>query len=320
MSKIAEIVLHISYGKKPFKNEAELAAFLEERRAKNAQPYIRLKSIRLDACVQETVFEGMQVFVLSPPHQPQAAQKAAMPKTEKPHPFEKRIFYLHGGSYFYNPDPAHWRMLDKLIRKTGASVVLPVYPKAPNYSCRESFEKVFAYYKAALAETSPENLVLMGDSSGGGFALAFAQLLKNRGLPVPENTILISPWLDISMKNPEIPALEPNDPMLSAQRLRTLGMIWAAGEASDSFIASPIHVRPEELKHITLFTGTHEILYPDARKFAAMARKRQADITYYEYDKMNHVFPLYPIPEARDAIAKISGIINGSRPAEPPQP
>lgn len=95
--------------------------------------------------------------------------------------------------------------MDKLAYETLHEIVLPIYPKAPEFTYRETHEAIEQAYRRLLKETEPENIVIMGDASGGNMALSFAQkLMEQEELPLPGKLYLISPWLDISLSNPEI--------------------------------------------------------------------------------------------------------------------
>ena len=76
---------------------------------------------------------------------------------------------------------------------------------------------------------------------------------------------------------------------------------------------SPIFGDFSDVGHISLYQGTHDLLLADSRKLAALAKERGIPLDYYEYPKMNHVFPLVPMPEAEDVINKIVATINRSR-------
>jgi acetyl esterase/lipase len=74
---------------------------------------------------------------------------------------------------------------------------------------------------------------------------------------------------------------------------------------------SPINGPVDQLPPVSLFVGTHELLLADARKFVVLCRRRGVRVDYHEYAKMNHDFPLFPIPEARKAQQEIVRIIRG---------
>ncbi len=145
----------------------------------------------------------------------------------------------------------------------------------------------------------------MGDSAGGGFALALAQLLLEKGLSQPGKIILLSPWLDITMKNPDAYVLEDKDPMLGIYGLIQMGKAYAGDTNLNHYLLSPINGKINGLGKISLFIGTHEVFLPDARRFRDIALSQGARINYFEYPKMNHIFVLYPIPEAKKATKEI---------------
>lgn len=294
-SKIAETLISLKVDKEAVNTPEGVANKLKERQIENEKPYVIPRTLIIHASVVESSVDGMQVFSLSP----------------KDSKSEKRIIYLHGGAYVNQPSLPHWTFLQKIVDGTNASIIFPIYPKAPVHNYQEAYDKVLSLYENMLQKTQSEDIVLMGDSAGAGFALGLSQLLLEKNLDQPSDIILISPWLDITMKNPAIAALEDKDPMLGSYSLIQDGKAWAGDSNPDNFMLSPINGPIKGLGHITLFIGTHELFLPDAQLFRDMAKEQGVDITYYEYSKMNHIFVLFPIPEAHKATEQIVRIING---------
>ncbi len=229
-------------------------------------------------------------------------------KTENRVPL-KHILYLHGGAYIQQPNVFHWRFVHQLTEEMPLSITLPIYPKAPRYTYVQSYAKVLLAYRKLIGDVGAENVILMGDSAGGGFALGFAQFLIEKGLPQPEQIILISPWLDITLSNPEIKQYAQLDPMLSAEALRADGESYAGDMDLNYYMLSPINGELRGLPPLTLFVGTHEIFLPDVRRLKEKLESINATFYYFEYPYMNHIFTTYPIPEAKNAITQIIEII-----------
>lgn len=267
--------------------------FLKERQNENEKPYVLRKYIQRKFDIEKQHFDGMDYYVFN--------------KEKKTS--GKSILYLHGGGYIKQPSVYHWRFLSKVAKETNVKIYVPIYPKAPNHQYKESFDKVLPVYESILETSDKENIILMGDSAGGGFALALAQLLLEKGLTQPRKIILLSPWLDITMENPDAYAMEYKDPMLGIYGLIQMGKAYAGDTDSNNYLLSPINGKINGLGEITLFVGTHEVFLPDARKFRDIAISKGARINYFEYPKMNHIFVLYPIPEAKKATEKIVNII-----------
>ncbi|UPK46440.1 alpha/beta hydrolase [Paenibacillus pabuli] len=222
---------------------------------------------------------------------------------------ERIVLYLPGGGYVEQPLTWHWHFLYNLTEQSNCTVFAPIYPKAPNYQYTDAIESVLMVYQHLLKITKPESIVIMGDSAGGGLSLAFAQYLLDQGLPQPKDIILLSPWLDITLSNPQVLAMIDREPMLNWDMLVEAGKRYAGGTSRSHYLVSPIHGEIKNLGKISLFIGTHELFLPDARKFREKAARQSVDINYFEYPKMNHVFPVFPIPEAKKALKQIVDII-----------
>lgn len=221
----------------------------------------------------------------------------------------KHILYLHGGGYVYTIMSLHWEFLSRLADSLNCTITVPIYPLAPKYNYQDVFEMILPIYQQIILEVEPENVVLMGDSAGGGIGLALAQLLKEKGLSQPGNIILISPALDLSFNNPEIEAVKKYDPISAVPALLDIGKWYGKDTNLQNYLVSPIYGSFDGLGKISLFTGTHDITNPDARKFKAMADVKGIHINYFEYPFMLHVWPLFSFPESKKATEQILQII-----------
>ena len=74
---------------------------------------------------------------------------------------------------------------------------------------------------------SPDGVVLVGDSAGGGYALALAQALRDRGVPQPDRLVLIAPWVDLTGTTPGTLEAAERDPWLSYPHLSVYASFWA---------------------------------------------------------------------------------------------
>ena len=104
------------------------------------------------------------------------------------------ILYFHGGAYVAEATERHWDFIENMVKDTGATVVLPDYPLTPKYNYKDVFKMVIPLYKEIIDRVDSNNLILMGDSAGGGLGLALEEKISEELLPLPTKTILISPW------------------------------------------------------------------------------------------------------------------------------
>ncbi len=223
----------------------------------------------------------------------------------------KKIIYLHGGAFCEPPRVLHFVFCDRVAAKTDYEVIFPIYKRASKATFETTYAFLEAYYRELLAATDPNDLVFMGDSSGGGLALSFCEHLNALGLPQPRRIIVLSPWLDISMDEPFTDELDRLDPSLQRDYLTEAGRNWAGGTDVHDYRLSPIYGNLTSLAPITLYIGTHEAIWPVARRFKSLCEQAGADLDYREWPDMNHVFVIYPIPEAKQAQDEIIALLNG---------
>lgn len=229
------------------------------------------------------------------------------------------VVYLHGGSFFREISRWHWRFIGRLAA-AGHRVEVPIYPLAPRYTYRDAGPYLTEVYRDVLAACDPGRLVLAGDSAGGTLALTLTQSLPAVGLPRPARLILLSPCLDMRLSNPEIDRVEKLDPWLARPGLLEAGRVWAGGDDLGRPELSPINGPADRLPPTDIFMGTHDILHPDARLFAARAGSA---VRLTEVAGAFHVYPLVPVPEAAPAVRAILAAVahcDGRSGAAEPEP
>ncbi|WP_342544315.1 alpha/beta hydrolase [Lysinibacillus sp. FSL K6-4013] len=290
-----EKLLFSQSNKKSFSSIENAQQFIKQRGTENIHPYVIGEDVNLLSDLKEQTFEDMQVFILND-------QKSSS---------QMVILYIHGGAWTNQPLNLHWLFMDKMAQALNAKVIAPIYPKVPHFSYQDTYPKMLSLYKEILASIESSNqLTIIGDSAGGNIALGLIQLLKQDGLPQPQDIILLSACVDMSLENPLIQEYEENDPMLASEGMEVITKIWAADKALKDPIISPIYGDFQGVGKITHFIGSHESLYPDAIQFDEKLTEQGVAINTFVYPKMNHVFVVMPIPEAVDAQQKIINILS----------
>jgi monoterpene epsilon-lactone hydrolase len=228
---------------------------------------------------------------------------------------DKHVIYLHGGAYVNSFAPQHWDFMSTLVDMLRCTVTAPNYPHAPEHNVHDVFALMLPLYNELAAGAGSANITIMGDSSGGGISLALAQRLREDGHSQPGRVVLLSPWLDATLSNPEIAEFDKIDPFLGVEGLQYSGAVYARDVDPKSYLVSPVYGSLKDLAPVTLFIGTRDILYPDCRKLRDKAAAEGVRLDYREYDQMVHNWMLGPMPEARHAIAEIVETIssNGRR-------
>ena len=219
---------------------------------------------------------------------------------------EKCVLYFHGGGYVLDLDAVHWNFIGRLIDNTGYSVIVPVYPLAPETQCIDLIPAMTSLFIDAAESYGSKNITLMGDSAGGGLSLAVAHALRDNNLTSPDRVVLLSPWLDVVSNHPLQPKLEKKDPIVSMSALKGFGQLYAGDLPLTDPRVSPLFGKHNDLPPIQLFIGTDDPLLPDATRFRDIMKALKTPILYHEYENMFHVWMLLPIPEGKKVMGEIS--------------
>jgi acetyl esterase/lipase len=223
----------------------------------------------------------------------------------------KTVLFLHGGAYMMNVFRQHWNFVAEIIRRTNCNVIVPDYPLTPVVTYKESFEMVRALYSDLIQKVGSENLILMGDSAGGGYSLALCEQNNELKIAQPSQVILIAPWLDITLSNPDILLTIKKCPTLDLENLVKIGNSWCDNLDPKNYLVSPIYGNIANLPQISLFVGTHDILIADSQKFKKLLESQNIALNYYEYPKLFHDWVmLVRLREAKDALSKMAELIN----------
>lgn len=264
------------------KEGGRLSDFINNRTKKTPARPMANMYLRFDIEVDDT--HGHNVWSISP-------------KNEMG---EKLVLYLHGGAYKYNFIIPHWAFIGNISSELSATVIAPDYPLAPEYNATHVFDLLLKIYKDLLKDHHPKNINIIGDSAGGGMALALSQLIKKEGLPQPYQLILLAPCVDVRLENPEIKEIDKNDPLLNIKSIREAGIEYAGPLDTKNYLVSPIYGDITDLAPISIYVGTHDLLVADCRKLNRMAKSQNIEINYNEYPGLFHVGMLYPTPEGRE--------------------
>lgn len=226
-------------------------------------------------------------------------------------PQQKVVIYIHGGAWFQDPLPYHFEYIDMLATAFDAKVIMPIYPKIPHATYKETFELLEEIYRHELEQkVSSERVVIMGDSAGGQIALSFAQYLKTVNMSQPSDIVMISPVLDGTFSHPEVYNYEKIDPMLGVEGSKYLISLWAGELPLTDWRVSPIYGAFNGLGKMTISIGTKETLYPDAVKLSQALNAQGIHHNFIPGYQLFHIHPIFPIPERALFINKLKKIID----------
>lgn len=283
LSRLVPGYLRITRANRPYASTDQALRHIEQRRIR-PRPYGPPRRLRSDVMV--TVSDegpGWPVY------------------TVKPRRDEARgaLIYLHGGGWVSEIAVQHWWLAAQIAAEARTTVVVPIYPLIPFGTAEPVLSAVADLALASTHRNGPT--CLAGDSAGGQIALSAALLLRDEQQLVLPRTVLIAPALDLSLTNPEIDRVQPSDPWLSREGTRVFVEWWRGSLPVTDPRVSPLSADLHGLGPVTLFSGTRDILHPDARLFVGLGHAAGVDIDYHEGPGLVHVYPLTPTPEGREA-------------------
>jgi acetyl esterase/lipase len=223
---------------------------------------------------------------------------------------DARAVFLHGGCYVFEIDPLHWRFVAQLVRETGVTISVPIMPLAPSGQASVVVDKVAHLVQSLIADVGANNVSIIGDSSGGGMALAVAMELRDRKHEPVRGIVLLAPWLDISGTDPKLAEIAPFDPWLAVPGTKAAGALYRAELPESDWRVSPIHGDLSGLGPITVFTGTRDIVHADALRLQAKAVEQGIHLDFHVGEGMIHNYPILPIPEGTAARAVVATAIS----------
>ena len=236
-------------------------------------------------------------------------------------PDDKVLLYLHGGAYVLGSCQSHRQMVSHIARASGLNALVPEYRLSPEHKFPAAIDDAVAVYRALLASgIVPENIVIAGDSAGGGLTVATLLLLRHTGDPLPAAAVLLSPFLDVTASGESATTRADRDPWFHAGDLGVVVRHYCRADEVRNPLVSPVFANVAGLPPVYIQVGDDEILLSDSTRFADKIRAAGGTVDIEIWPEMWHVFQLFvgKMPEARKAINKIGDYLRALYPpAEP---
>jgi len=216
------------------------------------------------------------------------------------------VVYAHGGAWVNQVVRQQWRMAADVAAGAGVVVTVPLYPLVPWGTAGPVRERVAELVRESADRHGPTGV--LGDSAGGQIVLSAALALRDGGVRLPA-TVLVSPALDLTWSNPLIPVVQPSDPWLATPGSVVLADAWRGDLPLTDPAVSPLFGELAGLGPLTVFTGTRDVLNPDAHLLVDRARAAGVDVELHEAAGQLHVYPMLPTPPGRAAAEVLVGRI-----------
>ena len=232
------------------------------------------------------------------------------------------ILYFHGGSWVVGSPLTSQHLTTALVRRTGARAVSLDYRLAPEHPFPAAIEDGLAAYRELLESgVPPEQIILAGDSAGGGLSVITLLAARDEGLPMPAAVVAFSPGLDASRSGESITTKAAVDPILTRASLQATGELHRAGQDPHQPLLSPaLYADLAGLPPLLLQVGSNEMLLDDSTRMATRAAAAGVDVILDVTADVPHVFQSFEgiLDEADAALDRAGRFILDHLPAVTP--
>lgn len=222
------------------------------------------------------------------------------------------ILYLHGGGFIAGSINSHRDLATRIAKASNAKLLLIDYRLAPEHKFPAGLYDALDAYKWLLNRNiSPENIIVAGDSAGGGLALSLAMLIKGKGLAMPGCAVFLSPWVDLECRGKSHLRNKDKDPMLTYDMLHSTIELYTDIQDLSHPLLSPINGDFSGLCPMLIQAGSCEVLEDDAVMLAEKAHQAGIEAELEIWDGMFHVWQYFSryLSQGRDAVEKIGSFI-----------
>jgi monoterpene epsilon-lactone hydrolase len=232
------------------------------------------------------------------------------------HP-RRQILFLHGGAYVTGSPALYRHILWRFAVAADAQVAAIDYRLAPEHPFPAALEDAVAAWQGLLAEgADPRRCAVMGDSAGGGLALALLLRLRDMGAALPGAAVALSPWTDLAMTGKSLQRNAAKDPMENPDDVPYLAACYLGdGDARNPY-ASPLYGDPTGLPPTLIQVGSDEILLDDSVRMAERMKAAGCHVELEVWPRMPHVWHAFApvMPEAKRAIVRIGEFLRRHTP------
>jgi epsilon-lactone hydrolase len=227
------------------------------------------------------------------------------------------ILYLHGGAYVLGSANAYRHLAGQIAARAKADVFIAEYRLAPEHRFPAALDDARAAYRG-LVEGGARRIAIVGDSAGGGLALALLSIVQSEAV-APVAAVVMSPWTDLALTGGSLEGRADDDPLLTKAMLSKTASSYLDGHDPRDPLASPLYGALAGRPPIQMHVGTSEILLDDTRRYAEKARAAGAEAVAHVWEGMTHVFPssVGTLEAAEKALSLMATFLDGRLGARP---
>ena len=226
---------------------------------------------------------------------------------------DRVILYLHGGAYNRGSINSHRPLVANIANAAKARALIIDYRLAPEDPFPAAVEDAVIAYRWLLANNiAPNQIVVAGDSAGGGLTLSMLVALRDAGERLPAGAICLSPWTDLAITGESWSTKAKVELILDPEEVLKSAKLYLGNANPQTPLASPLYADLKDFPPLLIHVGTDEILLSDSTRFAERAQAAGVDVNLEVWEGMFHVwhFAANALPEGRRAINRIAQFID----------
>lgn len=223
----------------------------------------------------------------------------------------KVILYIHGGGYVSGSCSDHRGIVSKFAKTTGFSTLIFEYRLAPEHPFPAALDDSVKIYQCLLTSGyKAENIIIAGESAGGGLCLALLLALKERNITLPKAAVAISPWTDLTCSSDSYRTKNKVSPA-PINSWTVFSTYYIGKNTAANPLISPLFGDLKGLPPIFINSAVDDELFEDGEKFYDKAKRAGVDIQFKAGHGMIHCYPLLSpmFKEATKAIDEICEFI-----------
>ncbi len=223
------------------------------------------------------------------------------------------LLYLHGGGYIACSPETHRPLVASLVRRIGGSGYVPTYrlaPEDPYPAALDDARNAYRYLLDTLGIAS-SRIVLVGDSAGGGLALALTLSLRDDGLPMPSSVVVFSPWTDLAVTGLSLDENSERCAMFAGETIRRAAKFYLGGADPRLPYISPLYGDFHGFPPMLVHASTDEVLRDDSIRVVQRARADGAHVEFRMWSGVPHVWQFFPavLPEAAASLYDVERFV-----------
>jgi epsilon-lactone hydrolase len=218
-----------------------------------------------------------------------------------------RILYLHGGGHVMGSAFGYRPLIAAAALAAGSGAIAPEYRLAPEHPFPAALDDIDRAYEWAISTgTPPEQVVLVGDSSGAGLVMSLLIRLRDQERRLPGGAVLFCPWLDLTGGNLQTLDNASEEILFLRRQAASSATSYLGDHPIDDPLVSPLTADLSGLPPLLVQAATGDTQREDAHQVTQRARAHGVDARLELYPAETHAFQTFWsfLPEAKEALER----------------